>query len=364
MTTSDSSHDRTKPPPVVLPASRPLSNDPHGRAPADGAPMSQREGEVSDRGERTTGPTDLSEHKVSHYDAPFPIEVNASLTTVQQYVEHELAAIVRDIQAADSQYDNLDGTRGGTIVNADSYRELSRWFSQGTLPTVLREQLRQEVPEYSLVQDDHVQSCRLIRTHFTSATTNPASAASKDRIQRWIRSSRVAGGGTVHVVVLNGGSASGKTRFITSTPEIIPADAVAFDSTLTSLPFAEELIRSARSHQKAILFCFLATDFGTAMTRMIDRACADGRYISASGMAKNHAQSRATMKGLVSKYSGQEDIRFRLFRSEHENVVPVSIDSFMSMPYAPHQDLCHDALMLVDQRASRIPADLYRRLAR
>jgi hypothetical protein len=298
------------------------------------------------------------------YDAPFRIEVNPSLTKIQQVVEHDLAAIVRDIAAADSQYDNIAETRSGTIINADSYRELSRCFSQGIIPASLSELMHQEVPEYSSVQHDRMQSRRLIRTHLTSATTNPASAASKDRIQRWIHSGREDQRDTVQFLVLNGGSASGKTRIITSIPEILSPQAVAFDTTLTSLSFAEELIQAVHSREKAVQFCFISTDFGTAMARMIDRACTDGRYISASGMAKNHAHSRAVMMAMISKYSGQRYIDFGVYRSEHQRITPLSIDSFMSMPYSSQQDLSHDALVLVNQRASRIPADLVRRLAR
>ena len=297
------------------------------------------------------------------YDAPFPLQASPNLSPVQQAIERELAALVRDCRAADARYADLAETLQGTIVNADSYRELSPWFAAGRIPAHLMDDMAREVPEFAAVAHDPAQARRLVRTHLTSATTNPASAASKDRILRCIRS--VPGAeSTLLILVLNGGSGSGKTRFIAANPQRRPAGAIVFDSTLTSLEFAERLIAESRAHHRDIAFYFIAADFRSAMERMLGRACTDGRYISATGMANNHAQSRATMLALISAHQGQRDIKLSVYRSEPNKHVPLSIDSFLATPYPTAKELAHDARCIIEQYTPSLPTDLLRRCIR
>jgi hypothetical protein len=297
------------------------------------------------------------------YDAPFRLEANPTLSPVQKAIERELAAIVRNHSDADARYAAIPDTQRGTIINADSYRDLSAWFAAGRIPPHLIPEMEREVPEFAAVARDPIQTRRLVRTYLTSATTNPASAASKDRILRCVRTAPGPGASQI-VTVLNGGSGSGKTRFITANPQVRPAGAITFDSTLTSLEFADQIIAASHAHNRNIAFYFIATDFRSAMERMIGRACTDGRYISATGMANNHAQSRATMVELIAKYRNQPDVKLSVYRSDPNKHTFQSIDSFLVTPYPPAVELAHDAHYIIDQYAPTIPADLLRRCLR
>lgn len=298
-----------------------------------------------------------------HYDAPFPLDGKPSLTDIQRMVERDVAAVVGDVRLADRRYAQLTESLGGSVINADCYRELSPWFATGTIPAALEAAMAQEVPEYADVREDPVTSRRLVRTHLTSATTQPASAASKDRI---VRLANADGGGPrpPRLLLVTGGSGSGKTRFVSTPPALTPPGTSTFDTTLTNLAFATQVIDAALSRGGTVMVCFVATEFRVAMGRMLRRACSDGRYISASGMAANHEKSHATMLELIRLYRQRPCVRLRAVRSDHLHVSPLPIDAFLDTPYPTIDELTHDAHHTISLAADRIPADLLRRLAR
>ena len=278
-------------------------------------------------------------------------------------VESDLATVVSDLRLADRRYAQLPESLGGSIINADCYRCLSPWFSHGTLPSRLDDALVTEVPEYAAVRDSPRASRRLVRTYLTSATTQPASAASKDRILR-VATGVDGGRQPPRLLLVTGGSGSGKTRLVSTPPMLTPPGAFTFDTTLTSLAFATQIIDAALDRGGTVTVCFIATDFPIAMQRMIARACSDGRYISASGMAANHEKSHATMLEVIRLYRLQRRMRLRIIRSEHHQVSPFPLDAFLETPYPSIQELTHVAHHTITAAAARIPADLLRRLAR
>ena len=297
------------------------------------------------------------------YDAPFPLQGRASLTPLQRMVERDLAVVVGDVQLADRRYAQVPESLGGSVINADGYRELSPWFATGTIPTALDAQMVEDVPAYAEVRGHPLRARRMVRTHLTSATTQPASAASKDRI---LRCATTEGDARTppHLLLITGGSGSGKTRFVTTPPALVPPGAAAFDTTLTSTAFATQVIDGALSRGGSVTVCYIATTFRDAMQRMIGRACTDGRYISASGMAANHEKSRSTMRDIIRHYRPQRCVRLRIIRSDHLMLNPVPLDAFLDAPSPPLDELTHDAHHCIAAAADRIPADLLRRLAR
>ena len=138
-----------------------------------------------------------------------PVVRASRLTGIQHFVENELAHTVSDQVSSDCRYASIPQSLGSIIINADCFRELSPWYSSGTLPSDLLDDLESEVPEFKACRFDRLQSRRLIRTHLTTATTNPASSASKDYLLRritWpIRKDR-----RPRVLIVNGGKRIGK----------------------------------------------------------------------------------------------------------------------------------------------------------
>jgi hypothetical protein len=287
----------------------------------------------------------------------------SQLTDIQRFVENELAHTVSDQVSSDCRYASIPQSLGGMIINADCFRELSPWYSSGTLPSDLLDDLESEVPEFTGCRYDRVQSRRLIRTHLTTATTNPASSASKDYLLRrikWpIRKDR-----RPRVLIVNGGSGSGKTRFATALPERIPSELIIYDTTLTSDAFGDEIVEYTRSAGGSVVFCFIYAHFVNAMERMIQRACREGRYISASGMAKNHLMSFMTMAKLMNTYGKCSDIKFTSFRSDLGNFQSFPIDALQNMEFPTERKMTDDAYKIINIRIEDISPDLLRRIIR
>jgi hypothetical protein len=296
-------------------------------------------------------------------DGKLFMKSDQKLTALQRFVETDLLSLIEDINAADDMYDNLAQSMCGRVINADCYRELSPWFRNGTIPSAMRAMMADEVPEFDKARNDRSLERRIIRTHLTSATTKPSSAASKDRIMRKIdfNSEMLA---ARNLLIVNGGSGSGKTLLTHSNPDLICDMAVTYDTTNTSIAFAESFINMARCRSFQIWFCFVDTPFPIAMKQMIARACRDGRYITATGMANNHQASQATMRFLVNAHTDEDDIHFCFFESSAPSMTSIPLDDFIHSTSTTAEDLTHDAFSYIDTIRDTLPSDLLRRINR
>jgi hypothetical protein len=287
----------------------------------------------------------------------------SQLTDIQHFVENELAHTVSDQISSDCRYASIPQSLGSMIINADIFRELSPWYSSGTLPSDLLDDLESEVPEFTSCRYDRFQSRRLIRTHLTTATTIPASSASKDYLLRRIKWP-MSKDRRPRVLIVNGGSGSGKTRFVTAIPKRIPSELIVYDTTLTSDSFGDEIVEYTRSAGGIVVFCYIYAHFVIAMERMIQRACREGRYISATGMAKNHSMSSMTMLKLMDKYENCPDIQFSSFRSDVNNFQSIPIETLRNMKFPSEGKMTDDAYKIINIQIKDIPPDLLRRIIR
>ena len=111
------------------------------------------------------------------------------------------------------------------------------------------------------------------------------------------------------VILLYGGTASGKTEFLST--QLIKKDCIIFDATLSNQEFAKNKIREIKKRNKhLIVYSVIPDDLKRAFTAFLNRE----RKFSDTHFYKTHAGSRKTLLWIAQNYP---DIEINIVESSY-----------------------------------------------
>lgn len=188
-------------------------------------------------------------------------------------------------EAAKQRYAALPDTKGGRLISADEWKEVSPEFSanKGT-----RSQLSVDVHE-------------------------PGSRAAKRMYQEALDQEAPEGRKNL-VVATAGGSGAGKTSAIKRVPELqrdVDAAQVILDSNLSTLKSARGYIQDALDHDKVFHYVYVQRDPVDSMVNgALPRAMGKGRTVPVGVLAHNHPDSWNVFNTLREEFKDNQNVIF------------------------------------------------------
>ena len=219
--------------------------------------------------------------------------------------------IAADPQAAIEQYKLIPKTKGGKILNADLWRELS--------PDYLADRSR--------AQNVH----------------EPASAMNKVLYQQRL----VEDMGQEGVWVFTGGGpASGKSAGLSDAAE--DAADLVMDGTLAKFDKSVGLIDSAADSGKAVEIVYIDRDPQKAVTQMLDRAIDEGRPVPLDVFLDSHRDARSSIKRMVERYADDPRVTIEIWNNQggKGEQFQTTIDNLSEMDY---DTALNESLKVVDE---------------
>lgn len=286
---------------------------------------------------------------VSSIESKYPylgnltIRPTRDLTAEQRRVERELSEIVQNLPSADLQYDQVNGTHGGRIINIDYYRCLHPLYGGGDPATL-----------------------RMRRTQFTPATYAPAKKAAQDRFRRSLLSPEC------DVIIMGGGPASGKSTavaaFLSKGGSNLNTPTLTYDTSLADSQEACQDIEEVLRRQGKVTIYWVYRPFKLAMGSMIQRALHDGRYLTARRLAVTHQGSRESISRILKAFGN--DARVASYVIDNSG----TLDDIRLMDLAQLDGVLYDsagevtrdvglAVLKNQAQACQIPKDLYDAIA-
>ena len=195
-----------------------------------------------------------------------------SLSDQEQAVLRELQRIV-SAPGVDYQYDQLDGTFNGRLLNADLARELSRDY-------------RNKYDRLCFTRCSYAPCAQYVLNRFRNVIRQPCSP------------------GTRAVLFLAGGAASGKTSSVGQ--KTIKLYDLIFDSNLADFQKARMMIDESLKAGWLVDISYIHRPYDLAVRSMIERAIDTGRYVpmgKPSKMGKLHVSAQRTIVRLRREFS-------------------------------------------------------------
>lgn len=252
------------------------------------------------------------------------------LSPGENEAQTELAGILSGPNA-DALYNELDGSLGGRVLNADLARNLS--------------------PHYQ---------CRADRIAFTKATYPPCSNYVLQRFYRTVKNKEWR---HKTVLFLAGGAASGKTTSIGK--EVMSRFDLVFDSNMAGYEKARKMLDAATIQGWEVSLLYIHRNFRSAARDMLSRAVETGRYVpftspDGDDLASLHFNAQRTFAQLAAEYADNEKVIRAAVRNPWEPGNPQPISEIgISTPaaggkrhyteiqelYAVQQEILHHALV-------------------
>ncbi len=180
----------------------------------------------------------------------------------------------RSTEELDREYDRLDGTDSGRILDTDKVRELNR--------------------EYVA---DPAKSARIHRA---------ASAWTRERFTRML-AKPVAAGRNAAVQFLAGGG-SGKSTVASDVLGNLNPD-IIYDGTLSNLERAREDVRAALTSGRDVHITYVYRSPKNSAAGAIRRAVEKGRPVPIEALAAAHADAPAVIRALAKEYNGNPRVK-------------------------------------------------------
>ncbi len=214
--------------------------------------------------------------------APFQLQIRAEGTegpTLNQPGELNKALqdrIDTDYAGAVAEYNALEDTKGGQVLNTDLARELS--------------------PEY-----------RADRSR--SAEVQEASSAFVNRLYRERLAAPVAPGKRPAVVFTAGGTGAGKSTTTELAAEVMNSADIVYDTTMSTFASGDKKIQQALASGRDVTVMYVYRDPVEALTGgALPRAMRSGRTAPLDVLQKSHTGSRKVIDQLAEKYAGDDRV--------------------------------------------------------
>lgn len=163
------------------------------------------------------------------------------------------------------------------------------------------------------------------------------------------------------VVFTAGGNAAGKSAALAATKAAQGAQAV-FDSTLSNLRHAQQLVQLALDAGKAISVLYVSRPLDEAFHGMLKRAQKQGRVVTINRIIDSHRGAAMTVRALWRRYGKDPDFQFRFV--DNSDPVPAlgTIDLAAQRDYTQVRKVL-DAALDAEYQAGRITRENYNRVA-
>ena len=231
--------------------------------------------------------------------------------------------IAADPQAAIEQYKLIPKTKGGKVLNADLWRELSADYRA----------------DRSLAQNVH----------------EPASEMNKILYRQRLVEDMGQDGVWVFT---GGGAASGKSAGLTDAAE--DAADLVMDGTLANFDKSVGLIDSAADSGKAVEIVYIDRDPQKAITQMLDRAIEEGRPVPLDVFLDGHRDARSSIKRIVERYADDPRVNIEIWNNQGAKgeQFQTTIDNLSEMDY---DTALKESLEVVDEyyKTGKIDQKLY-----
>lgn len=224
---------------------------------------------------------------------------------------------------AQEKYEALPETQGGKIVDADTARKLYPPYAESA--------------EGATKHLDH--------------TDEPAGMFAKELYEKKLE--KPAKG---EAIILGGGSASGKSTWLSRHHDTVDRSDVVYDSTGTNYKYQKQRIEQALDSGRPVRMVYVYQGFEKALDNNANRFKDTGRLVSPDYMAKAHVGALDTFLRLAEEYKNEKAVKFHIVDNSKEGRPEITVAELSEKRYTKEGES-------VDEAAQRLQPIAEERLA-